>query len=71
VGFGQTICLPVGPKCGECTLSTSGFCPSARSTKTKKSKAGARKQPSSGEDAKVESGPKIEMEIEALADEEG
>lgn len=29
VGFGQTICLPVGRKCGECTLSKSGFCPSA------------------------------------------
>lgn len=28
VGFGQTICLPVGRKCGECTLSK-GLCPSA------------------------------------------
>ncbi|KAI9697829.1 MAG: DNA N-glycosylase and apurinic/apyrimidinic (AP) lyase [Candelina mexicana] len=29
VGFGQTICLPVGRKCGECTLSEKGLCPAA------------------------------------------
>lgn len=29
VGFGQTICLPVGRKCGDCTLSEKGLCPSA------------------------------------------
>ena len=29
VGFGQTICLPVGRKCGECTLNEQGLCPSA------------------------------------------
>lgn len=29
VGFGQTICLPVGRKCGECALSGMGLCPSA------------------------------------------
>lgn len=29
VGFGQTICLPVGRRCGECTLSAKGLCPSA------------------------------------------
>lgn len=29
VGFGQTICLPVGRKCGECDLSGLGLCPSA------------------------------------------
>lgn len=28
VGFGQTVCLPVGRKCHECTLSQ-GLCPSA------------------------------------------
>ncbi|KAG8896634.1 hypothetical protein FRB99_008791, partial [Tulasnella sp. 403] len=30
VGFGQVICLPIGPKCGSCTLSERGLCPSAR-----------------------------------------
>lgn len=29
VGFGQTICLPVGRRCEECTLSSKGLCPSA------------------------------------------
>lgn len=29
VGFGQTICLPVGRRCGECTLSTRGLCAGA------------------------------------------
>lgn len=29
VGFGQTICLPVGRKCNDCTLATEGLCPSA------------------------------------------
>ncbi|KAI4096415.1 MAG: hypothetical protein LQ344_000923 [Seirophora lacunosa] len=34
VGFGQTICLPVGTKCGECVLSTKGLCPGAVAQKT-------------------------------------
>ncbi|KAG8526954.1 uncharacterized protein KY384_008383 [Bacidia gigantensis] len=29
VGFGQTVCTPVGRRCGECTLSQRGLCPSA------------------------------------------
>ncbi|KAK5130423.1 hypothetical protein LTR08_002121 [Meristemomyces frigidus] len=29
VGFGQTICLPIGRRCGECDLSKAGLCPSA------------------------------------------
>ena len=29
VGFGQTICLPVGRKCGDCVLASEGLCPSA------------------------------------------
>jgi len=29
VGFGQTICLPVGRKCNDCVLATEGLCPSA------------------------------------------
>lgn len=30
VGFGQVICLPVGPRCDSCMLATEGLCPSAR-----------------------------------------
>ena len=29
VGHGQTICLPVGRRCGECKLADRGLCPSA------------------------------------------
>ncbi|KAJ7063687.1 DNA glycosylase [Mycena amicta] len=29
VGFGQTICDPKVPRCGECTLGASGLCPSS------------------------------------------
>lgn len=29
VGFGQTICTPVGRDCGNCSLSSRGLCPSA------------------------------------------
>ncbi len=37
VGFGQTICLPVGRKCGECSLSEMGLCPSAVTVRKSKS----------------------------------
>ncbi|KAI5811419.1 DNA glycosylase, partial [Peziza echinospora] len=30
VGFGQTICLSRGPKCGECTLAERGLCRAAK-----------------------------------------
>ncbi|QRW00820.1 HhH-GPD superfamily base excision DNA repair protein [Ceratobasidium sp. AG-Ba] len=31
VGFGQVICLPLGPRCDACALATEGLCPSASS----------------------------------------
>ena len=31
VGFGQTICTPLRPKCGECQLAERSLCPSATS----------------------------------------
>lgn len=36
VGFGQTICSPVGRKCGECTLAEKGLCPGAVVAKKQK-----------------------------------
>lgn len=33
VGFGQTICLPVGRKCGECDLGLEGLCKAAERKK--------------------------------------
>jgi len=33
VGFGQTVCLPVGRKCGDCDLGLKGLCKSAERSK--------------------------------------
>ncbi|CAE6524989.1 unnamed protein product [Rhizoctonia solani] len=38
VGFGQVICLPVGPRCDACLLSSQGLCPSANTKATGKGK---------------------------------
>ncbi|KAF8265621.1 DNA glycosylase [Lactarius quietus] len=56
VGFGQVVCLPVGPKCDMCTLSTQNLCPSAQTV----AKSKARRTTT----VKPESGPKIEIAIE-------
>ncbi|KAL8824487.1 MAG: hypothetical protein Q9170_008135, partial [Blastenia crenularia] len=50
VGFGQTICLPVGRKCGECTLSTRGLCPGAVAPKKVVVKKRKRQAEVKGED---------------------
>ncbi|MCJ1462165.1 DNA N-glycosylase and apurinic/apyrimidinic (AP) lyase [Pseudocyphellaria aurata] len=44
VGFGQTICLPVGRRCGECTLSAKGLCPSAVAQKIRVTKKVKKEQ---------------------------
>ncbi|KAG1749554.1 DNA glycosylase [Suillus lakei] len=62
VGFGQTICVPVGPKCDSCALSTKGLCPSA-STKPPRSPKKRKRQSSA--DLERESGPKIDIAIES------
>ncbi|KAG6220173.1 hypothetical protein E4U34_003071 [Claviceps purpurea] len=43
VGFGQTVCLPVGRRCGDCTLGLQGLC-----------KAADRKKVTEGRRVKVE-----------------
>jgi endonuclease-3 len=55
VGFGQTICLPVGRKCGECKLADRGLCPSAVVGKTAKVKKEAvvKVEVPEGEDATI------------------
>ena len=59
VGFGQTICLPVGRKCGECLLAERKLCPAAvrGAVKKEKKKVVKKKEP---EEGKV----KVEIEIE-------
>ncbi|KAL5119808.1 alpha,alpha-trehalase nth1 [Pleosporales sp. CAS-2024a] len=54
VGFGQTICLPVGRKCGECKLADRGLCPSAVVAKTAKAKKEAVVEMEGGEVVKHE-----------------
>ena len=73
VGFGQTICLPVGRKCGECELSGMGLCPSAvRSSPVKKRVKKVEVEVDDGGDVKEEEvkiekddvGIKIEADLE-------
>ena len=70
VGFGQTICLPVGRDCGTCTLSAKGLCPSAVVSKTKKVKR-IKKEEQAVEGDKVVANKEIQDEVvkeeEALA----
>ncbi|RXW20986.1 hypothetical protein EST38_g4849 [Candolleomyces aberdarensis] len=55
VGFGQVVCVPVGPKCGECVLSEKGLCPSAVSGKKTK-----------GVKRKLDGGVKVEAKEEEV-----
>ncbi|KAI6099210.1 hypothetical protein EDD16DRAFT_1660832 [Pisolithus croceorrhizus] len=62
VGFGQTVCFPVGPKCDSCMLSSARLCPSAQAKKS--TKCGGRDSVSTNSPAESESGPKIEIEVD-------
>ena len=72
VGFGQTICLPVGRKCGECDLSGLGLCPSAVNKspvkkRVKKIEVEAESGAVKEEEVKIEKddvGIKIEADLE-------
>jgi endonuclease-3 len=44
VGFGQTICLPVGRRCAECDLAAQGLCPSAEMRKLSPVKKRVKKE---------------------------
>ncbi|KAF9651900.1 DNA glycosylase [Thelephora ganbajun] len=65
VGFGQTICLPVGPRCDLCELNTKGpeRCPSAQKVVNSKN----RKTVVMSEVVYTDSGPKVEIKIEETA----
>jgi len=60
VGFGQTICLPVGPRCDSCELSDD-LCPSARKGKSKSKKEKVVVAAVRG------AGPKVEIALETEA----
>ncbi|KAM5542812.1 hypothetical protein V8D89_003773 [Ganoderma adspersum] len=65
VGFGQTICAPVGPKCDQCELSD-GLCPSAKkgANRASSSKKQGKKVLAAFSDTDQGSGPKIEVKLE-------
>ncbi|KAI4952601.1 hypothetical protein J4E91_003073 [Alternaria rosae] len=68
VGFGQTICLPVGRKCGDCKLAERGLCPSAvvaKSTKVKK-EAVVKVEAPNGDDEAVVKEEKVVAEIDEI-----
>ncbi|KAF9788117.1 DNA glycosylase [Thelephora terrestris] len=62
VGFGQTVCLPVGPRCDLCELNAKGpeRCPSAQKVVNSKN----RKTVVMSETAYTDVGPKVEIKIE-------
>lgn len=69
VGFGQTVCLPVGRKCGECTLSEKGLCPSAVvEKKTKVAKRVKKEVKRETQEVKEEVDPMVKEE-DVLAEE--
>lgn len=72
VGFGQTICLPVGRKCGECSLSKRGLCPSAvaeKKTTVKRVKKKVVEEPREGEiDVKLKEDITVKEEAMAVQD---
>ncbi|KAL6711481.1 alpha,alpha-trehalase nth1 [Coniothyrium glycines] len=58
VGFGQTICLPVGRKCGDCKLADRDLCPSAvvaKKVRVKKEEAVIKMEASDGDEIVHES----------------
>ncbi|KAF2140679.1 uncharacterized protein K452DRAFT_288773 [Aplosporella prunicola CBS 121167] len=70
VGFGQTICLPLGRKCGECALADRGLCPGAvvgKSQKIKKENVTVKDEGSDGDVAEreVEDVIKVEDDVKA------
>ncbi|KZT11151.1 DNA glycosylase [Laetiporus sulphureus 93-53] len=64
VGFGQTICLPIGPHCDSCLLSD-GLCPSARAASPRRSPTKKRVVVASTSRA----APKLEIAMEDAKDE--
>lgn len=65
VGFGQTICLPVGRRCGECELGMQKLCPSAVAGSPRK--RNVKKEV----ELKTEDGAVKEEEVEVEADDKG
>lgn len=71
VGLGQTICLPVGRKCGECTLAEKGLCPGAvvaKKQKTVKKERAIVKAEVNGEMVEQETLREVKVEHDVKAE---
>ncbi|KAL0062482.1 alpha,alpha-trehalase nth1 [Marasmius tenuissimus] len=67
VGFGQMVCVPIGPRCNQCVLSQDKLCPSAQAPKTRKMKKIKVESESVKTEVVEESGrPKVEIEYDSL-----
>lgn len=62
VGFGQVICLPVGPRCDVCLLASEKLCPSV----VRNVSAKGRKVVNVDFTTQGEAGPKLEIAYEGL-----
>ena len=62
VGFGQTMCLPVGRKCEECDLAAEKLCPSAQISK----KSPVRKKAKAEVDIKIENGEAEVVKVDEM-----
>lgn len=62
VGFGQKVCLPVGRKCGECTLGLKGLCKSAERKKVIEGRKRIKVEEKIEEDVKIEKTEEIKIE---------
>jgi endonuclease-3 len=66
VGHGQTICLPVGRKCGDCKLADRGLCPSAvvgKKSKVKKEEVVVKTE---GGDSEAVVQETLEVEVDEI-----
>jgi endonuclease-3 len=70
VGFGQTICTPVGRDCTKCDLSTRGLCPSAVVGRKKRVKVEKVKVEMKGEDVEERVDAEVKLEVKEAESEE-
>ena len=64
VGFGQTVCLPVGRRCGECELGLRGLCRAAERGKVARGKKEQLVKAGVEVDGEAERKVKVEVEVE-------
>ncbi|ETS82238.1 hypothetical protein PFICI_07240 [Pestalotiopsis fici W106-1] len=68
VGFGQTVCLPVGRRCGDCELGLRGLCKAAERGKVLKGRKERETKIEVGEDGDVVKAEIVEKEEVLVAD---